>query len=109
MPIEWRPAGEGMGIIDLRKFDDDKIVVHFGGQLSSVDAYTFANSLVSLADLVRAINEVVNPGQNIEVRLDAVGPGSFRAVIKRVKKGFGARRIATPEDRPKSSTDQTTI
>lgn len=98
MPVEWRPAGASMGIIDLRKFDDDKIVVHFGGQLSSVDAYTFANSLVSLADLVRAINEVVNPGQNIEVRLDAVGPGSFRAVIRRVKKGFGGFLSRAPEN-----------
>ena len=69
-----------MGTIDLRELNSDQIVIHFGGALTSVDAYTFGNSLVSLADTIRAINETINPGQNIEIRLDAVGLGSFRAV-----------------------------
>lgn len=86
-----------MGVIDLRKLDNDQIVIHFGGQLASVDAYTFGNSLVSLADTIRAINETINPGQSIEVRLDALGPGSFRAVIKKVKKGIGGFLSRAPE------------
>lgn len=87
-----------MGTIDLRRLDDDQIVIHFGGQLSSVDAYTFGNSLVSIADTIRAINETINPGQNIEVRLDSVGPGSFKAVIKKVKKGLGGFLSRAPEN-----------
>ena len=98
MPLKWRVPGEKMGVIDLRRLDNDQIVIHFGGQLTSVDAYTFGNSLVSLADTIRAINETINPGQNIEVRLDAVGPGSFRAVIKKVKKGLGGFLSRAPEN-----------
>lgn len=87
-----------MGTIDLRRLDKDQIVIHFGGSLTSVDAYTFGNSLVSIADTIRAINETINPGQNIEVRLDAVGPGSFRAVVRRIKKGFGGFLSRAPEN-----------
>ena len=89
MPVEWRETGETVGTIDLREFEGDQIVIHFGGSLTSVDAYTFANSLLAFADTIRAVNTVINPNQNIEVRLEAIGPGSFRAVIKRVKKGLG--------------------
>lgn len=98
MPIKWRAPGEKMGTIDLRRLDNDQIVIHFGGKLNSVDAYTFGNSLVSLADTIRAINETINPGQSIEIRLDAVGPGSFRAVIKKVKKGLGGFLSRAPEN-----------
>lgn len=97
MPIKWRAPGGRMGVVDLRQLDSDQIVIHFGGQLKSVDAYTFGNSLISFADVIRAVNETVNPGQNIEVRLEAVGPGSFRAVIKRVRKGLGGFLSRAPE------------
>ena len=86
---QWRPPGGGMGTVDLGDFDTDQVVIHFGGALTSVDAYTFANSLVAFADTVRSVNAVINPRQNIEVRLEAIGPGSFRAVVKRVASGLG--------------------
>jgi len=78
MPIKWRTPGAGVTTIDLGKLEGDQIVIHYGGALTSVDAYTFANSLVAFADTVRAINYELNPGQNVEVRLEAVGPGSYR-------------------------------
>ena len=87
-----------MGTVDLRRLGSDQIVVHFGGQLTSVDAYTFANSLISFADTVRSVNELVNPGQKIDVRLEAVGPGSFKAVIKQVKKGIGGFFSSAPSN-----------
>lgn len=87
-----------MGVVDLRKFDDDQIVIHYGGELTSVDAYTFGNSLVAFADTLRALNASLNPGQSIEVRLDAVGAGSFRAKIRRMKKGFGGFFSRAPEN-----------
>ncbi len=96
MSVRWRSPGAVMGTVDLRKLDGDQIVIHFGGNLTSVDAYTFANSLISFADTIRAVNEIINPGQSIEVRLDAVGPGSFRAVIKRVRKGLGGLFSSAP-------------
>ena len=78
-----------MGTIDLSEISGDQIVIHYGGALTSVDAYTFANSLVAFADAVRAINRVINPEQPIEIRVEAIGPGSFRAVIKKSVKGLG--------------------
>lgn len=89
MPVRWRGRGDGVGTVDLRELEGNQIVIHFGGALSSVDAYTFANSLVAFADTVRAVNHALNPEQGIEVRLEAIGPGSFRAVVKRVAKGLG--------------------
>jgi hypothetical protein len=78
-----------MGTVDLGELTGDQIVIHFGGALTSVDAYTFGNSLIAFADTIRAVNSVLNPEQNIEVRVEAIGPGSFRAVVKRLRKGLG--------------------
>jgi len=74
-----------MTTIDLREFDDDGFVLHFGGRTHEVDALTFGNALVALAEAVRAINQEVNPGFSIEIAIDAVGPGSFRARLKTKK------------------------
>lgn len=89
MQIRWRGTGGGVGTVDLRKLEGNQIVIHFGGALRSVDAYTFANSLVAFADTVRAVNHALNPQQGIEVRLEALAPGSFRAVVSRIPKGLG--------------------
>lgn len=76
-----------MGEIDLRELEGDQIVIHFGGELRSINAYTFANSLTAFADVATAVNTFLNPGQNIELRLETNGPGSYRAVVKRRAKG----------------------
>lgn len=76
-----------MAIIDLRSLEGDQVVIHFGGEFTNVDAYTLANSLVAFADTAAAVNAVINPGQTIEIRVEAIGPGSFRALIKKVQKG----------------------
>jgi hypothetical protein len=78
-----------MGVVNVGDLGGGQIVIHFGGALTSVDAYTFGNSLIAFADTIRAVNGVLNPEQSIEIRLEAVGPGSFRAVVKRLKKGLG--------------------
>lgn len=75
-----------MSTIDLTEFDDDGFVLHFGGRTHEVDALTFGNALVSFAEAIRAINQEVNPGFNLEIAIDAVGPGSFRARLKTAKK-----------------------
>jgi hypothetical protein len=89
MPVGSDPPGGMVGTVDFSKFEGDQVVIHFGGTLATVDAYTFANSLIGFADTIRAVNKVLNPGQDIEIRLEAQGPGSYRAVIKRLKKGLG--------------------
>ena len=97
--VRWRENAERrLATVDVRKFAGESIVVHFGGQLTSVDAYTFANSLISLADTVRAINAQINPGQDIDVRLDAVGPGSFKAVVKKAKTGLAGLFTGAPRN-----------
>lgn len=89
MIVRWRNSGEGMGTVDLRTLDDDQIVIHYGGSLNSVDAYTFANSLIAFADTARSVSDAVSPGDGrTEVRVEALGPGSFRAVIKRIPTGL---------------------
>lgn len=77
-------------------------VVYFGGRPSEVDTYTFANSLVAISDAIKVINADVNPGFSIELRLEAVGEGSFQARIKEIPKSlksvlkFADQRIIWP-------------
>jgi hypothetical protein len=77
-----------MATIDLRTFEDDGFVLHFGGRAQEIDALTFGNALVSLAEAIQAINHEVNPGYALEVAIEAVGPGSFRARLKTAKKSL---------------------
>lgn len=70
-----------MADINFGQFEGDRVVVHFGGSIGSIDAYTFGNSLVEFTDSMLAINNVINPGQEIEILLEAQGPGSFRAMV----------------------------
>jgi len=95
--IKWRRAGEKMGTVDLSELRGDQIVIHYGGTLHSVDAYTFANSLIAFADTVKAVNKALEPSQSVTVRLEAIGDGSFRAVLKRIPKGIGGLLAKAPE------------
>jgi hypothetical protein len=75
-----------MAIISLDRFFEDTIVLHFGGKAGSINAYTFAEALIGFADTAYAVSSTIDPGQEIEIILEATGPGSFRAVIRRLKK-----------------------
>jgi hypothetical protein len=75
--------------INLGRFEGDRIVVHFGGDFSGIDAYTFANSLIGFADTARAVNATIDPGQEIEIILEEFGPGSFRARLRRIRRDHG--------------------
>lgn len=77
-----------MNEIDLRDFNDNSFVLHFGGRANEVDALTFGNALVSIAESIRAINTEVNLGYSIEITIEAVGPGSFRTSVKTIKKSL---------------------
>lgn len=76
-----------METVDIREFEQE-FVIHFGTQRQTINAYTLASTLVSLADAVKEANIIINPGYEIEVLVDAIGPGSFRARIKAVYKGL---------------------
>ena len=70
-----------MRILDIGKFESS-IVLHFATEDTRINAYTFASPLVALADAAKAANATVNPGCEIEVVVEALGPGSFRARIR---------------------------
>jgi hypothetical protein len=78
-----------MPVIGLDRFFEDTIVVHFGGEAGSIDAYTFAEALIGFADTAYAVSSTIDPGQEIEIIIEATGPGSFRAVIRRLQKKYG--------------------
>ncbi len=67
--------------VDLRTLSPAEVVLHFGGRPNEVDAFTFANSLVAFADALREINSQINTNFSLEVTIEGVGPGSFRAKI----------------------------
>lgn len=92
-----------MATLDLKKYlTEPDFVVYFGGRPKEVDTYTFANSLIGLSDAIKVINSEVNPGYSIELRLEAVGEGSFKARIKEIPKTlknalkFADQRIIWP-------------
>lgn len=78
-----------MAIIRLDEFHDDTIVLHFGGSSRSIDAYTLAQALTGIADTAYAVNATIDPGTEIEILVEATGPGSYRTQIRRIKKDYG--------------------
>ena len=71
-----------MATIDLRPLAGDQFVLHFGGRPNEVNAYTFANAILAMSEAIREIHSQLNPGFAIEIAIDAVGSGSFRARLK---------------------------
>ena len=62
----------------------DAFVLHFATDDHRINAYTLASTLVALADAAKAANASINPGFDVEVVVEALGPGSFRAKIQAV-------------------------
>lgn len=77
-----------MPTVDVRQYDD-YFVIYFGTELSRVNAYTLARTLVSISDAAKAASAVVNPGHDIEIVVEALGRGSFRATARAVYRRAG--------------------
>jgi len=77
-----------MATVRLDAFSHDTIVLHFGGPEGTIDAHTLANALIGFADTAYAVNAAIDPGQEIEIIVEATGPGSYRTVLRKLKKGF---------------------
>ncbi len=60
----------------------DKFVLQFDTYKNEINAYAFASALVNLSDAVKIANNSVNPGYQVEVVVEAISQGSFRATIK---------------------------
>ena len=78
-----------MATVRFDAFSEETIVLHFGGAEGTIDAYTLANAIIGFADTAYAINATIDPGQEIEIVIEATGTGSFRAVIRRLKRSYG--------------------
>ena len=60
----------------------DRFVLYFETPRPEISAYALASALVGLADAVREANATVNPGYRVEVVVEALSPGSFKATVK---------------------------
>jgi hypothetical protein len=77
-----------MQVLDISQFGND-FVIHFATKDKQINAYTLASTLVGLADAAKAANASVNPGHNIEIVVESLGEGSFRAKISAIYTNAG--------------------
>ena len=70
-----------MRLVDIAQFENS-VVIHFDTDDTRINAYTFASTLVAFADAAKAANTTLNAGCEIEIVVEALGPGSFRALIR---------------------------
>lgn len=72
-----------MATLDISQIDDT-VVIHFEAEGRRINAYTLASTLVAIADAAKAANTSLNAGCEVEVVVEAIGPGSFRAQIRAI-------------------------
>lgn len=65
---------------------NEEILLYFNIEGQGLDAQTFGNALLTFDELYRAINAIVNPGNEIEVDFISSDQGSIRAILRAVKK-----------------------
>ena len=86
-----------MRIVEIKNFEDS-VVLHLQAEGSRINADTLASTLVSIADAAKAANSTLNAGHDIEIVVEAIGPGSFRAKItalyKSSKNLFSSQLVA---------------
>lgn len=86
-----------MRVVEIAQIEN-AFVIHFDTDDARINAYTFASTIIALADAAKAANASLNPGSQIEVVVEALGPGSFRAQIRalysRAKNLFSNQVIA---------------
>ncbi len=70
-----------MRVVDISQFEHS-VVIHFETDDTRINAYTLASTLVAFADAAKAANATLNAGSEIEIVVEALGPGSFRARIR---------------------------
>ena len=72
-----------MRVVNISKFEDS-LVIHFDTQGYRINAYTLASTLIGFADAAKAANASINHGYDVEIVVEAIGPGSFRAKISAI-------------------------
>lgn len=74
-----------MKIVDISKFDNS-VVLYFNTTSTQINAYTLASILVSISDAAKIANTALNAGHEIEIIVEALGAGSFKAKISALYK-----------------------
>jgi len=62
----------------------DRFVLLFETPRQEINAYALASALVGLTDAIREANSSINPGYRVEVVVEALSKGSFKATVKTV-------------------------
>lgn len=75
-----------MAEFDLRLLNDDSFVVHIGGLHGEANAITFGTTVATIARVLQAINDQINPGHELDVLIEDTRAGSYRARIKTKKR-----------------------
>ncbi len=57
--------------------DEEKINIKFEGQTHQIDVNTLASSLVIFSETLKEINTELRTSKNVEVKIEALAPGSF--------------------------------
>jgi hypothetical protein len=68
---------------------DNGFVLYFETKEPRINAYAFASTLVALADSAKAAGRTLNSAIDIEIVVEALGPGSFRAKISAIARESG--------------------
>lgn len=58
-------------------FDEKKIIIRFEGQTHQVDVNTLTSSLLVFSESLKEINKDIGSGKSIEIKIEALHPGSF--------------------------------
>lgn len=69
-------------ILDISNIKDDSFVIRYGGEVPSINALTFTQSLMNISKALLEINSQASPELKIEVVIQAIRPGSFRSQVR---------------------------
>jgi hypothetical protein len=67
----------------------DAFVIYFDKDGERINAYTLASTLVGIADAAKAANAALNLGYDVEIVVEAIGTGSFKALLRAIYKKSG--------------------
>lgn len=67
-------------------FDEEKVKIKFEGQTHQIDVNTLTSSLLVFAEALKEINNELRTGKNVEIKIEALSPGSFevQAIISAI-------------------------
>jgi hypothetical protein len=74
-----------MPTLEIGEFSDT-MVLYFGGEYSRINAYTLSATLAGITTAAKAANDIVNPGFEVEIVVEALGGGSFKTHLRAIER-----------------------